>query len=192
MSHIATALAKSKGRSVTPEKGSTPLGPTVSPLPVAEAPKPPAARKFPLPIVAGAVAALGVLAVGGWLFLRTPSESPQLPAAVKPAAPAPKPAPAATAPPPPAPSTTVKPTATATLPAPATPASTPSVATPAPDLQVQVRQLVVTGRMANPQRASINGKVYVPGDRVTDTLTLKTVERDRIVLSDGNGQLYYK
>ncbi len=42
------------------------------------------------------------------------------------------------------------------------------------------------------QRAMINGKVYVVGDHVTDSLTLQEVLSDRVVLRDDNGNLYSK
>jgi len=40
------------------------------------------------------------------------------------------------------------------------------------------------------QRAVIGGKVYAPGDRVTDALTLQEVRGDRVIFRDDSGRLY--
>lgn len=202
MSHIAAALAKSKGKKVEAPPGT--LVPPALPAPVlpmpVRAPAPAAAaaaaapKKFPLPLVLGGGLTVLVLAAAAWFFLKPaagPAETPAVVAA-KPAVPASVAKPPALPPPAAAP--------VVTAPVPATPAR-PAVVTPppvtgSPDialLQEQVAKFSVTVRKGGTdQRAVINGKTYVPGDRVADALTLQEVLGDRIILRDDSGHLYTK
>jgi len=192
VSHIAAALAKSKGKKVeAPPPGAAlapALAPPVLPMPVrspasAAAPAPAAGKKISLTFGLGGGAALVVLAAG-WFLLKPAPEPPLRPAApapapvvAKPVAPAP--VPAAVAPPAPAKPSVIAPALAA--------------AAPDPALQDQVAKFSVTLRKpGTDQRAVINGKTYAPGDHVTDALTLYEVLADRVILRDDAGNLYLR
>jgi hypothetical protein len=148
----------------------------------------------------GACGAVFVLAAGAWYFLRPADEPPPNPisAAPKPAAPTPAPV---------APVAAVVPVLPAVAPAPVAaveqaapkPAVTASVsaaqvaaqAAQVAALQEEVAKLSISARMSGAtQRAIIGGKVYVPGDQVSDTLTLQEVQADHVVFRDDSGNLY--
>ncbi|MEI6861572.1 MAG: hypothetical protein WCL04_04905 [Verrucomicrobiota bacterium] len=195
MSHIAAALAKSKGKKVEAPPPGTPVAPALPPpvLPMAlrapaSATAAAAPKKFSLPLVLGGGLALVAVAAAGW-FLLKPAAGP----AEKPAVIAAKPViPASVVKPPVSPPVATAPvTAPPARPAAVTPA--PVAGSPDAALQEQVAKFSVTLRKGgSDQRAVINGKTYVPGDRVADVLTLQQVLGDRIILRDDSGNLYSK
>ncbi len=195
MSHIAAALAKSKGRKVEAPPPGTPVAPELTrpvlPMPArasSPAAQPTVKKKFPLALVLGGGGTVIILGTVGWFLLKPAAAPSAKPAATapQPAAPAPKP----TASPP---TTTPAPVAAVLGP---TPTPTQTLLPPTPEiaaLQEQVAKFSVSARMSGAnQRAMINGKVYVVGDHVTDSLTLQEVLSDRVVLRDDNGNLYSK
>ena len=200
MSHIAAALAKSKGLNVTPSKpeglhdvptlkvgpppnpflkkpGAAPVKPAAAQTAAAFAPTggtaptgatvaaasaPPARKRVRL---FTGVAVLLVVAVAGAWFLSPPAR----PASGTPA-----------------------PTAPASRP-PATPAAAaaPERAGPSEVLTDKMRRLPITAAAGGgSQRLSVAGKVYEPGDAVTEGLILQSIENEEIVFRDADGNLY--
>ncbi len=190
MSHIAAALAKSKGKKVDSPPPGTPPAPLVMPAPKLPMPVRPAAGETPaqtekktplMPVLGGA--AILVLAATVWYVLK-PAEVPLPPT---PAPPVARPV----APPKPPVVSMVAPE-TAGLP-PAPPGPPPVVEQPSVVLLEQVAKFTVRGRISGQtQRVMIDGKVYVPGDHVTDNLVLQEVLSDHVVFRDDHGQLYTK
>jgi hypothetical protein len=190
VSHIATALAKSKGRNVKPPPTSTledvPLarvGPVENPFLQTVATKkvdpviyaaPPAARKFPVKkVVLGvSVVALCALAVAGWMMLGADNPLadlfPQL-----------KPEPVAIHEP-------VKKTKASS----AKPAFA-SAEGPSDHMRDLVRNLKVTSVAGGSiQRLTIGGKVFQPGETIAESLVLQAIETEEIVFRDASGHLY--
>lgn len=200
MSHIAAALAKSKGKQVSPPSAegvkdvpsirigpaTVPVLPTVGAKPSPSSPVPAAPRPVPEPAGAATSTAkpkLGLLAVivGGilivagasaWLLLKRDTTF--------------------------APASTPAGVATPAAASPATKAKAPEVASaesakkgPSDELKEKVRLLPITGAAGGgSQRLSMAGKVYEPGDTVIDGLILQSIETEEIVFRDTEGNLY--
>jgi hypothetical protein len=191
VSHIATALAKSKGKDVRPAAGSVTSVPTLRVEPVGDSPILNTAGTAPAParrsatVAPGAtpapavgppkkrkklivVAGLVIVVVGGlaaWLLLG--GENPL----------------ANSVPPPPPPS--VSRTKVAPV------AINPERKGPSDALAAKVRLLAITAAAGgSSQRLSIGGKVYEPGETVTEGLILQSIENDEIVFRDADGNLY--
>ena len=176
MSYIVAALAKSRGQTApTPQPEDAGALP---PIPVEGAasfslkpyggPTAGTAKTFPWLLTLFGVVLLSAGAAGAWwLTLPTqpiassPGQAPQKSAAT--ASPA------------------------------AAPAAADSPAAPAPSaaLTEKVRTLPVSAAVAGAsQKAVIAGKVYLPGDHVTDELVLQEVYPGLIVFRDAAGALY--
>lgn len=187
MSHIAAALAKSKGRDVKAPPASgvndVPLariGPVANPFlaPVAapkvapvvyQAEKP--KRHFPVRAIALTVVALFVAVLGFylWTLLRKDNLFSELLPRTKPT---PVAVPAKIAPLPP----TVSP---------------PTAPTPSDLMREKVRQLPISSAAGGAiQRLTVGGKVYQPGETVTEGLILQAIETDEIVFRDTTGSVY--
>lgn len=187
MSHIAAALAKSKGRDVKAPPASgvndVPLariGPVTNPFlaPVAapqvapvvyqtEKPK----RHFPVRAIALTVVAIFVAVLGFylWTLLRKDNLFSDL-------LPQPKPTPA------------VAPAKIAPLP-PAV--SQPIPPTPSDLMHETVRKLPISSVAGGAiQRLTVGGKVYQPGETVANGLILQAIETDEIVFRDTAGRIY--
>jgi hypothetical protein len=204
MSHIAAALAKSKGRTVGPAPetdaplSTPPLGVSATPLPEETA----ARKKLPLPLVAGGVLALvGVVGGGLWFMFgrdRTPTAPPlHSPAKAAPAQPAPAPVKSPPAPPPSAKAPIASPpsasAAPAAVPAQATPDSglSAEAALPSDEIFLAVRKLPVTAATTGPNAKAIIGKkVYYPGDEVMPGVTLFEIKDGLLIFRDQTGHSY--
>ncbi len=181
MSQIAAALARSKGKKVDPVPPADSVVPAIHtstpPMPPPAAPAEPAKPRFsPRDIACASAAGIAVLVVLFLLFRPAP----------KPAPPAPKPpvavaAPAAAAP--------VAPLA-APAPAPVPKADAPPAeAAPAPgfspDLEAQLKALVISARRTGGDpRIVVGGKVFAPGDEVVPGVVLDSVHADKVVFRD--------
>ncbi len=191
VSHIATALAKSKGKDVRPAAGSVTNVPALrvgpvgdSPMlkstgPTAVAPARGSASVAPLTTGAPAVthrpkrkkiiAGGWLLVVGGgiavWLLLGGVNPFAKF----------------STPPPPPA----------LTQPKIAPVTIVPARMLPSDALAAQVRLLAITAAAGgSSQRLSVGGKVYEPGETVVDGLILQSIENAEIVFRDADGNLY--
>ncbi len=191
MSHIATALAKSKGKDVKPPPTSTlddvPLariGPVENPFlqTVATkkvdakeyvAPAVAAPRTFPLKKILLALSLVATLALGfvGWTMLGSDNPIAQfLGTAPDPAIPAPHP------------KATTKHAAHPLLAPPPTPTE---------KFNETVHGFVITSAAGGAiQRLTIGGKVFQPGDTVAEGLVLQAIETEEIVFRDAEGNLY--
>lgn len=195
MSHIAAALAKSKGKNVPPpspeglkDLPALRIGPPASPIirapgqtlppfqpkpaPVVAAPPPPAAAvagpASPKRGVLIAVVSVVLLVAGAsaWLLFKPASAS-----ALFASPPAPVPA------------------ATPVKVAPA--AIAPVRKGPSAELTEKIRVLPITAAAGGgSQRLSVSGKVYEPGDTVVEGLVLQSIETEEIVFRDTEGNLY--
>ncbi len=192
MSHIAAALAKSKGKDA-PAPPSAELAPQLS---VAAAPVPAAAQTVPkkkispVAILAGVV----VLALAGgaaWLFFGAKDEAPAAPAKPPASAAAPKPAAPAPAAPKPSPPSAPAPAVT-TVAAPVPVAAVPDADAAAAQLHERVAKFSITARRVAEQRVMIDGKMYAAGARVGEGLTVQEVRDDRVVFRDDSGRTYEK
>jgi hypothetical protein len=188
VSHIAAALAKSKGKNVTPPKPeglhdvpTLKVGPPPNPFfqkPAAAAVKPAAAQTAAALAPAASappprkrvglfpgVAVLLVVAVAGvWFLTQTATPAPSIPAPTAPATQTP-----------------------ATPPAPAA----PERAGPSDVLTEKMRRLPITAAAGGgSQRLSVAGKVFEPGDAVIEGLILQSIENAEIVFRDADGNLY--
>jgi hypothetical protein len=188
VSHIAAALAKSKGKNVTPPKPeglhdvpTLKVGPPPHPVlqkPAAAAVKPAAAQTAAALAPAASappprkrvglfpgVAVLLVVAVAGvWFLTQTATPAPSIPAPTAPATQTP-----------------------ATPPAPAA----PERAGPSDVLTEKMRRLPITAAAGGgSQRLSVAGKVFEPGDAVIEGLILQSIENAEIVFRDADGNLY--
>jgi hypothetical protein len=221
VSHIAAALAKSKGKQVATPAAGTPAVPAVvappaavarpalqaavvaaaaaaaPPVPVAAAPK----KKMPAWVrTAALVGALVLAGVVRWLFylmVEAPPPAPG-PVAVLPVV-APTPSVTAPKPPAPAPANLTAPSAVTSV----APAVKPVVGTTAPaavnpppavdpgDLSDAVAHLPITAsRQGAKPTVMIGGKLYRPGEQVTDQLTVQSVEPGRVLFQDTAGRVY--
>jgi predicted component of type VI protein secretion system len=197
VSHIAAALAKSKGKTVaapTENIGGGPnirIGPAASPIlkpinptvnrpqpvtPVPYAPAPytpaPAAAEPAAPrrtmLVVVVLTLAGLGAGGWWLNNNRHVVTEFFPTQVP--APAPSPAPAKKAP-------KVQ--------------SQPVSHGPSEALAAKVRALGITAAAGGgSQRLSVGRKVYEPGDTVVEGLILQSIENDEIIFRDAEGNLY--
>jgi hypothetical protein len=202
VSHIAAALAKSKGKKVEAPPPGSPDVP-VMPLPVlpmstrvrtpAVAVAGTTPKKLPLPYILGGGLVVLALAAFGWFWLKPVAALPPQPVAA-----VPKPATAAPAlspvvPPPAIAAISVAPPVGPVLAKPVVVTPSPVAESTVTALQDQIMRFSVTLRKTGAdQRAVINGKTYTPGDHVTDALTLQEVLNDRIVLRDDGGNFYTK
>ena len=187
MSHIAAALAKSKGRDVKVPPGSgiddVPLarvGPVANPFldrntapppsPVAtQTPRP--RRVWPVRAIVITVVAVFIVVLGFylWTLLRKDNLFSEL-------LPRPKPTPVAA----PAKIAPLPPTVSSPLP--------PS---PSELIKEKVRNLSISSAAGGSvQRLIIGGKVYQPGDVVTEGLILQAIESEEIVFRDTAGKIY--
>lgn len=198
VSHIAAALAKSKGKTVTPppETAITPstpgLGVSIPPMPVGDGAP---AKKSRTPLIVGLVVALLALAGGAYWLLK-----PAAPvAAAKPA-----PAPAKAAPAPGKVSETVaankKDQAALTselagqkaaAPAPVAPAA--EAAVPSGDFHELVRKFAVAAVMEGSNgRAVIDGKKVTIGTEVVPGLWLREIKNGRLIFRDAQQNEYLR
>lgn len=200
MSHIAAALAKSKGKNVTPPKPEglhdvpmLKVGPPPNPFlkKTGSVPVKPAAPK-----TATAVSPTGVTGPAGATV------------AAASAPPARKRALLFTGmavllvvvgagawfflqPETPAPSAPVPPTSTARPTVAPPPAVAPERNGPSDALTEKMRRLPITAAAGGgSQRLSVAGKVYEPGDTVIEGLVLQSIENEEIVFRDAEGNLY--
>ena len=200
VSHIAAALAKSKGKNVTPPKPeglhdvpTLKVGPPPNPFlkkPGAAPVKPPANKTAAALSPTGVTVPTGtttaaasappdrkrvLLFTGVALLLVVAGAGVWFflqPETPAPSAPAPTPS--ATQP-------------TATPP----PAAAPERAGPSDVLTEKMRRLPITAAAGGgSQRLSVAGKVYEPGDTVIDGLILQSIENEEIVFRDAEGNLY--
>ena len=72
-------------------------------------------------------------------------------------------------------------------------AAAPLLANPSPILADVVRTLPITGAAAGgSQRLSVGGKIFEPGDVITEGLILQSIEKSEIVFRDTEGNLYQR
>lgn len=182
MSHIAAALAKSKGKHVTPpptdsEPSTRPLDVTAPPLPATGRPTAPTSER-PRGLLYASIAALVLIAaVTGFWLMR--GKAPEPPAAAKPAATV------ATAP---------RPSAGAPAAVPAGQTANQAATVPAGPSEhffATVRQFTLSAVMAgaNP-RAQIDGRLYQVGDKVAPGLVLSEVRDGQLIFRDDAGNEY--
>jgi hypothetical protein len=211
VSHIAAALAKSKGKQVATPPSGTPTAPAVVAPPAATA-RPAlqaavvaAAAAAAPPVVATAppkkklpawtrngifVGALVIAGLGRWWFYRAVESPPPAPVASQPA-------------PPPNPTTAPKtggaapvPVASGVGPVSTSPIAPTEVANPpsepqSGDFTDAVAKLPITASRQGARPAvMIGGKLYRPGEAVTDDLTVQSVEPDRVLFHDAVGRIY--
>jgi hypothetical protein len=186
VSHIAAALAKSKGKKVPlppPESLNDLPALRLTPPPNPFLPKPGTADATPTPAQAAAtvvpaqqparkrtrliVAALvttAALGLTAWFLLKSDLPPPPAPTKATPAAPLAK-------------SLSVKGEAT--------------VNSHSPVLSDRVRTMPITAAAGGgSQRLSVAGKIYEPGETVAEGLVLQSIENDQIVFRDAEGNLY--
>lgn len=214
MSHIAAALAKSKGKDVPPPPPDG--GSAVPSLRIGPSSKPvlskPTSRIAPLSVIAPTT---------------TPATTPtpaRIPSTSIPATPVTAPKwgiliavislivvivgvsawlllkkdNAFAQPTPPPPASTTQPPATATPTAPTAAVAKAAkvipeapLITPSPALAEKVRLLPITGAAGGgSQRLSVSGKIFEPGDIVVEGLILQSIENEEIVFRDTEGNLY--
>ncbi|MBI3886014.1 MAG: hypothetical protein HY302_09840 [Opitutae bacterium] len=200
MSHIAAALAKSKGKAVQPVTEDVPKDrpaagvsrPPMS-MPANAAPGAGEARKKKILLLAAA--ALVILGAGAWFLLSQKDPQPA-PAAVRSRAPA---APAAAQPakqvdfarnPSPAPAPGAPPTLAAGAPA-GSAAALAAEPVPSDEIFATVRKFTVSAVKAGPDgRAVINGKAYHVGDEVAPGITLSEIRDGQLLFADETGSVY--
>jgi hypothetical protein len=217
VSHIATALARSKGKNL-PSGTSAPMegtgvlpalriGPQTTPVLLSGSLSPfplsgsaasssstvPAAPKAPVSTIVapptppkrgvffGAVSVIVVIAgVCAYFLLKTDNAFSQFARNKAGASPAAGSSAAGTAN---APITAV--------PAKATLSAEPERKPPSEALAEKVRILPITGAAGGAsQRLSVNGKIYEPGETVSEGLILQSIETEEIVFRDAEGNLY--
>ena len=73
----------------------------------------------------------------------------------------------------------------------ATTVAEPVRSKPSPILADIVRTLPITGAAAGgSQRLSVRGKIFEPGDTITEGLILQSIENSEIIFRDTEGNLY--
>lgn len=213
VSHIAIALAKSKGKAVPPP---SPEGDSaVSRLRIGPSAKPvlsqPTARMAPLSVITPATAPAtpplparipstaipaasvtapkwGILIAVTFLIVVIVAASAWLLLKKDNAFALPTPPPLATTI---TPATVTPPTPAATLAKPAKVVLEAPLSTPSPALAEKVRLLPITGAAGGgSQRLSVSGKIFEPGDTVIEGLILQSIENAEIVFRDPEGNLY--
>ncbi|MBI5425930.1 MAG: hypothetical protein HZA32_17775 [Opitutae bacterium] len=195
MSHIAAALAKSKGKAVTPPPETTVdatgpgLGVSTPPIVTAESAPPIVPPKRSPALIAG-LAALAILCGGAawWLVRRAPAEAP-----IVAPAPAPKASPEITAQIAAKNNTQAALVRTLSNPTPVAepppPAATPAASSV--EYFEIVRKLAVSAVMVGSNgRAVINGKTRQVGAEVAPGLTLVEIAPGRLLFRDQAGNDY--
>lgn len=195
MSHIAAALAKSKGKTVQPGDqadvtAQIPSGVSRPPMRITGAPVAPARPKALL--FAGGGLAVAILGVAIWFFFLRAAPSPAAPPTLA-AAPAQPPAPTAVKPKTSAAATKAAATAAQSKP-PAAPIVAAAASEPAglsDEIFTSVRKFVVSAVMAGVDgRAMINGKTYHAGDEVTPGVVLREIKEGLLIFTDEAGNTY--
>lgn len=195
VSHIAAALAKSKGKAVTPPPEttvapSTPgLGVSTPPIVTAESAPPVQPRKRSSALVVTLATAAVLLGTGAWWFFGRTSVEPRTVIA----APAPKPAPEITAQ-----VAANKNTQAALVRTLSNPAPVAEAPRPAPPAEVGaaeyfeiVRKFAVSAVLVGPNgRAMIDGKTRQVGAEVAPGLTLAEIAPGRLLFRDSAGNEY--
>lgn len=194
MSHIAAALAKSKGKTVEPgaleDKPDAPASEASQP-PMPSAVTPETSTRPTALQLAGGGLAVAVLGFAGWyLFLRTPSKSTATPPQVAvrvvpvpgPVVPMHEPALAKTSPL----GIEAHPVVARTVPVPATAAAGPS-----DEIYNSVRKFSLSAvKSGKNGRAMINGKTYNAGDEVVPGLVLTEIRDGLLIFTDAAGNTY--
>ncbi len=197
MSHIAAALAKSKGKAVQPGDQADVTAQIASgvsrpPMRITGAPVAPARPKALL--FAGGGLAVAILGGAIWfLFLRA-APSPAAPPTLA-AAPAPTPAPAAAVVKPKTEAAALKASSAGAQSkpptAPAVVAAAPEPAGPSDEIFTSVRKFALSAVKAGADgRAMINGKTYHAGDEVAPGVVLREIKEGLLIFTDEAGNTY--